>query len=143
MQDSQTQPRTTAELLQNELEKKWAREQAEKEREERLYDQPIGPDPVGYDPRDELAHYEFYGGLEEGDVIEWDDGCVAEVIATIPAQQTRYEEEPLGEIVHYRILEPMDNPDEYTNSLEAGEQTCQRDYNLGGAIARGEVEIRD
>ncbi len=141
MAESQTTdaPQSTMELLQNELEKKWEREAAEEAREERLADEPIGPERPRM-PADEQAFYDL-ADLEAGDRLEWDDGEVSEVVATVPAQQTIDEIEPLGDIVHVRVIEEMDDADNWDDSPRVGEQYDIRDYVVGGAIADGRLEV--
>ena len=135
-------PASTMEILQNELMKKWEREQAEEAREERLADEPLGPEQ----PRtlaDEKAFYDFHGGVEEGDIIEWDDGEVNEVIGVVPAQQVHEPEfEPLGDIVHVRVLEELEDADQYTYANRVGDQSNFRDYVVGQGLADGTVTIR-
>ena len=135
-------PNSTMALLQNELTKKWEREQAEKEREERLTDVRLGPEQR-QTLADDKAFYDFYGGVEEGDILEWDDGEVNEVIAVVPAHQTRVEDEPEGEIIHYRVTEEIPDADSYSIVNHVGDQNDMRDYDIGQALARGTVTVRD
>jgi len=91
-------------------------------------------------PVDEQAFYDL-ADLEAGDRLEWDDGEVSEVVATVPAQQTIDEIEPLGDIVHVRVIEEMDDADNWDDSPRVGEQYDIRDYVVGGAIADGRLEV--
>ena len=134
-------PRSTMEILQNEMEKKWEREQAEEAREARLADKPLGPDK-SRTPADDQAFYKFHGGVEKGDRIEWDDGEVNEVIGVVPAQQSFDPEyDPLGDIIHVRVVEAGEFADEYECAQQVGDQNNFNDFVLGGAIADGTVEI--
>ena len=134
-------PESTMELLQNELTKKWEREQAEKEREERLADEPLGPDKHRT-LFDDQAFYDFHGGVEEGDRIEWEDGEVNEVIAVVPAQQTFDPEGmPLGDLIHVRVTEASDNVDQYKGLQQEGEQNCYEDFVIGMGLADGTATI--
>lgn len=131
----------TMALMQEKLEEKWEREQAEEEREERLYDQPIGPEKRR-SFADDKAYYDFHGGVSEGDILEWHDGEVSEVIAVFDAYG-RAEEEPDGEVIHYRVLEEIPDADEYKIVNRVGDQNDIRDYSIGDSIEDGRLEVRN
>ena len=103
--------------------------QSEIERESRLYDEPIGPEPAE-GAADGQDHYESRD-IDVGDVLVWDEGVETEIVAINEARQPplAYEGE-LGAGDYDLILYETEEGVSYNASWLVGEM-----------IALGEMEI--
>ena len=102
---------------------------AEKKREARLADEPLGPErPTTL--ADAKAFYDAIGGVEEGDRLVWSDGRVDEVRGTVSTQRLNEPEmEPEGEIIHTRVVRQGESV------VDVGEAVHFRDYWVGEVLA--------